>query len=219
MFSSFRTSQNGSIIWPVVQEERRALIQDLEGLPSAQWQTPSLCPGWTVQDVLAHLTDTAKTTKLSFVRGMVTAGFDFDRANASGIARERRAPSGAALTRFRAAQMRRTGPPVPLATRLVEAFIHGEDIRRPLGIRRMYPAPHVVTALQHQLKKTIKIGGGKEPAEGWRLVSTDAAFSHGSGPEVQGPAIVLLLAVSGRPVHSNELSGPGAEAFLSALAK
>ena len=219
MFFPRRTTPRGSIIWPVVYEERRALIQDLEDLPSTQWQTPSLCPGWTVQDVLAHLTDTAKTTKLSFVRGMVTAGFDFDRANASGIARERGAHSGAALAGFKAVQMRRTGPPAPLATRLVEAFIHGEDIRRPLGIRRTYPAPHVITALQYQLKTTVKMGGGKEPAEGWRLVATDAAFSHGSGPEIHGPAIVLLLAVSGRPVHSNELSGPGAEAFLSALAK
>lgn len=219
MFFSLRMSRNRSIIWPVVQDERRALAQDLETLQPDRWQTPSLCPGWTVQDVLAHLTDTAKTTPLSFVRGMIAARFDFDRANALGIAREKTAHPGAALDGFRAVQMQRTGPPVPLATRLVEAFIHGEDIRRPLGIRRTYPTPPVLTALQYQLKTTVKIGGGKEPAQGWRLVATDAAFTHGSGPEVHGPAIVLLLAVSGRPVHSREVSGPGAAAFLSATAK
>ncbi|MET4060977.1 uncharacterized protein (TIGR03083 family) [Arthrobacter sp. UYP6] len=214
-----RTSRSGSVIWPVVQEERRALIQDLEPLQPQQWQTPSLCSGWSIHDVLAHLVDTAKATRSSFVHRMITARFDFDHVNALGLTRERTDDPRATLAEFRAVLRRRTGPPVALPTRLVESFVHGEDIRRPLKIARTYPGTHIVTALNYQLKTSVKIGGGKEIAEGWRLVSTDEEFAHGAGSEVRGPAIALLLAVSGRQVYPEELSGPGAAAFLSATAK
>ncbi|MEC5180239.1 maleylpyruvate isomerase family mycothiol-dependent enzyme [Arthrobacter sp. CG_A4] len=206
-------SRLGSVIWPVVHDERRALIRDLEMLRPEQWQRPSPCPDWDVHDVVAHLVDTAKTTRLGFVRSMVAVGFDFDRDNAAGVARERADDPGRTLAEFRAVLTRTTGPPAPLATRLVEAFVHGEDIRRPVGISRDYPAAHVITALSYQLKTTEKMGGGKERAEGWRLVASDAAFEHGTGQEVRGPAIVLLLAASGRPVAANELTGSGAAAF------
>ena len=212
------TSRTGSAIWPAVHEERRALILDLNNLSDAQWQTPSLCQGWDVHDVLAHLVDTAKVTRLGFVRRMIAARMDFDRDNAAGITRERADDPRDTLAEFRAVQARKTGPPVALATRCVEAFVHGEDIRRPLGITRRYPAGHVVTALKYQLKTSVKIGGGKELADGWRLVATDGALAHGAGPEVQGPAIVLLLAMSGRRVGADELSGPGAADFARANA-
>jgi uncharacterized protein (TIGR03083 family) len=211
------TSRLGSVIWPVVHDERRALVQDLEMLEPQQWQTPSMCPGWDLQDALAHLVDTAKTTRLGFVRSMVTAGFDFDRANAAGVARERAENPSHTLAELRTVLNRTTSPPAPLVTRLVEAFVHGEDIRRPMGIRRDYPTAHVVTALRHQLKTTVKIGGGKELAAGWRLVASDAPFEHGTGQEVRGSAIVLLLAMSGRPVATTELTGPGAAAFAQRL--
>lgn len=127
---------------------------------------------------MAQLVDTAHTTRLGFVRRMVAAGFDFDRDNATGVARERAEDPRRTLTSFRAGLTRTTGPPAPLATRLVEAFIHGEDIRRPLGISRDYPTAHVATARGYQVKTSVKMGGGKERVEGWRLVSSDAAFAQ-----------------------------------------
>ena len=126
-------------IWPVVHAERRALIRDLEDLPARQWATPSLCPGWDVHDVLAHLVDDARTTRLGFLRRLAAARFDFDRCNARGVARERRADPRDTLAAFRAVSGRTTSAPAAPATRLVEAFVHGEDIRRPLGLARAYP--------------------------------------------------------------------------------
>ncbi len=211
------TSRTGSIIWQVVHEERQALIEDLRALQSQQWQTPSLCPGWDVHDVLAHLVDTAKTTRLGFIRRLVAARFDFDRDNAVGVARERAEDPHRTLAEFQSVLARRTGPPVPLATRLVEAFVHGEDIRRPLGISRTYPPIQVTTALDYQLKTSVKVGGGRELAQGWRLVASDVGFEHGTGAEVRAPAIILLLAVSGRAVSADEFTGPGAAAFARHL--
>ena len=201
------------MIWPVVHRERLALANDLEGLAPAHWETPSLCPGWSVHDVLAHLVDTAKATRLGFIRRMFAAGFDFDKDNAVGLAGERCADPALTLAAFRQALTRTSTPPAALPTRLVEAFVHGEDIRRPLGINPNYPAKHVAAALEYQVRTSTKMGGGKELAAGFMLVATDTRFEHGSGDMVRGPVLSLLLAVSGRPVGAGELSGPGAEAF------
>ncbi|GAA1762936.1 maleylpyruvate isomerase family mycothiol-dependent enzyme [Kocuria aegyptia] len=200
-------------IWPVVHAERQALIRDLEGLPAQQWARPSLCPGWDVHDVLAHLVDDARTTRLGFLRRLAAAGFDFDRCNARGIARERRADPRDTLAAFRAVSGRTTSAPAPPATRLVEAFVHGQDIRRPLSLTRACPTGPVAEALRHQLRTSTKVGGGRERAAGLRLVATDAQLDAGAGPEVHGSALALLLAVSGRPVGPEELTGPGAAAL------
>ncbi|WP_309125448.1 maleylpyruvate isomerase family mycothiol-dependent enzyme [Kocuria sp.] len=197
-------------IWPVVHAERAALIEDLQTVTGRQWSTPSLCPGWDVHDVLAHLVDDAKTTRLGFLRDLLAAGFDFDRLNAGGVARERAEDPARTVERFREVHSRTTGAPAPPATRLVEAFVHGEDIRRPLGIGHDYPRAHVITALRHQLDTSGRFGGGRERARGLHLVATDTGFSTGVGEDVRGTAIALLLAVSGRPVTAEELTGPGA---------
>ena len=189
------------------------MVEDLQTLCSPNWQTPSLCPHWDVHDVLAHLVATAKTTRLRFIGGMLAARFDFDRDNAAGVRRERAEDPSRTLAEFRAVLTRTSTPPAARATRLVEAFVHGEDIRRPLGISRNYAPAAVATALDYQVNTSIKMGGGKERAAGWQLGACDTAFVHGEGPEVRGPAIALLLAVSGRPVSTDELTGSGAPAF------
>ncbi|MFP7761404.1 maleylpyruvate isomerase family mycothiol-dependent enzyme [Marisediminicola sp. LYQ85] len=213
------TKASDSATWNAVHTERRALIRDLESLEPGRWTTASLCPGWDVHDVLAHLVDSAKTTRLGFVRRMLAARFDFDRDNAAGVARERTRDPGRTLDRFRSVSSSTSTPPVALATRLVEAYVHGEDIRRPLGIDSDYPPEHVATALAYQVTTSVKIGGGKELAHGWRLVATDTELVHGDGPEVRAPAIALLLAISGRPVSAAELGGPGAPAFATTITK
>lgn len=121
-------------IWRIVHTERGALIRDLEAINPKKWTTPSLCPGWDVHAVLAHLVDDAKTTRPGFVGRMIAAGFNFDRINALGIVRERSADPAQTLAAFREVRGRTTSAPAPLATRWVEIFVHGEDIRRPLGI-------------------------------------------------------------------------------------
>lgn len=206
-------SRLSAAVWPAVHHERQALIRDLESLTPEKWAQPSLCPGWDIHDVLAHLVDTAKTTRLRFVRHMVAARFDFDRANAQGIARERAATPEATLAEFRRIGTATATPPAAPATRLVEAIVHGEDIRRPLGITGTYPGESIEAALCYQLKTGSSLGGGKERAAGFRLQASDSPFQHGSGPEVKGSSLALLLAVSGRPVDVEELSGHGAAAF------
>lgn len=201
---------DSATIWAAVHQERHRLVLDLEALTDEQWQAPTPCPGWSVHDVLAHLVDSATTTRLGFVRQMLSSRFDFDRANAAGVARHRRSDPRETLAAFRAAAHRTDAPPAAVATRLVEAYVHGEDIRRPLGITASYPTEHVMTALSYMARTGAGLGGGRERVKDLRLSPSDSDGHLGQGPEVRGDAISLLLATSGRPVRPAELSGPGA---------
>jgi uncharacterized protein (TIGR03083 family) len=202
-------------VWELVHAERAALIDDLERLDDHRWAVPSLCPGWTVHDVVAHLVDTARTTRLGFLVGMARAGFDFDRLNARGVERERRAYPRATLEELRRVASRTSGPPAPLDTRLVEEVVHGEDIRRPLGLTRSYPVETVVRALRLQARTPAAFGGAKEIVARVRLTAADADVSIGAGPDVTGSALSLLLAVSGRRVALDDLAGPGVDTLTS----
>lgn len=89
--------------------------------------------------------------------------------------------------------------------------MHGEDIRRPLAIGSAYPLAGVIDALGYQLRTRTAFGGGRERAEGLRLVAVERGDAWGEGQEVTGAAIDLLLAVSGRPVDPGLLPGPGTD--------
>ncbi|MFF8955660.1 maleylpyruvate isomerase family mycothiol-dependent enzyme [Streptomyces sp. NPDC014894] len=204
-------------VWPLVHAERAALIDDLARLDDARWEEPSLCAGWTVHDVAAHLVDTARTTRLGFVAGLVRAGFDFDRQNTRGVERERGASPRETLERLRRVASRTSTPPAPLDSRIVEEVVHGEDIRRPLGLSRAYPSEAVLRSLRLQLRTPASFGGAKELTARVRLTATDADLSVGDGPEVTGDALSLLLAVSRRRVALSELEGPEAGTLAGLL--
>ncbi|MEU0698804.1 maleylpyruvate isomerase family mycothiol-dependent enzyme [Streptomyces niveus] len=204
-------------VWPMVHAERAALIEDLAHLDDERWEEPSLCVEWTVHDVAAHLVDTARTTRLGFLIGLARARFDFDLQNARGVERERGSSPQETLERLRQVASRRSTPPAPLDSRLVEEIVHGEDIRRPLGLSHSYPREAVVRSLRLQARTPASFGGAKELVARARLTATDADISIGEGPEVRGPALSLLLAVSRRRVALDDLDGPGLTALAAAI--
>lgn len=206
------------MLWSAVHEERRRLADDLERLSDADRRRPSLCPGWDVHDVVAHLVDSALATRRSFVVDLLRARGDFDQANERGIARHRRERPRDTCRALRDVADHCTTPPAPLATRLVEAVVHGEDVRRPLRIERRYPAEAVRAALEHQLGTSVRWGGGRERAASLRLVDRASGDSWGEGPEVVAEAVDLLLAVSGRPIAAGLATGPGASRLLGGAA-
>ena len=201
-------------IWPVVHAERRALANDLEGLTPEQWQTPSLCPDWTVHDVLAHMVTTAKETPLGFLGGMVGSGFRMSAFTEKRIAAERAGGPAATLAAFRAVETSTSAPPGPKLSWLGEALVHAEDIRRPLGIAHDYPVAWVTAVIAFYAGSNVLIGG-KRRVEGVTLKATDADWSHGSGPVVSGPATALMLATAGRTAPLDELAGPGLQTLRS----
>lgn len=196
--------------WPVIKAERESLADDLTPLSDQQWQTPSLCTGWTVHQLLAHMVATAKMTPPKFVGRMLGSGFSFERMTAKEVAREAAAGPAATLAEMRAHTAATTSPPGPADSWLGETLIHGEDIRRPLGIAHTYPQDAVVRTLDFYKKSNLIVGARKR-IDGLTLRATDAPWSHGSGPVVEGPAMSLLMAMTGRSAALADLYGDGVE--------
>ncbi|QTG80175.1 maleylpyruvate isomerase family mycothiol-dependent enzyme [Arthrobacter crystallopoietes] len=210
--------KSAAAIWQLVHAERRRLAADLSELGDEQWRVSSLCPGWDIHDVLAHLVDTALTGRISFVRDLLIARMDFDLANENGTARVKREEPQDTFAALREAAVLRRTPRANLASRLVEAIVHGEDIRRPLWIAGNYPEMAVAQALAYQLRTPVSFGGGRERVAGLRLTDRKTGGSWGQGAGVDADSIDLLLAVSGRLVPRERLKGTGASRLVAAAA-
>ncbi|MFC7495977.1 MULTISPECIES: maleylpyruvate isomerase family mycothiol-dependent enzyme [unclassified Nocardioides] len=201
-------------IWTTIAAERGALAEDLADLPVDRWTTRSLCPDWTVQDALAHMTSTAHTSTSAFLRGLAGAGFSFERFSRRGIEQWRGDAPAQTLQSFRDVQHSRKHPPGPSTTWLGEAIVHAEDIRRPLGIRHAYPSDAVRQVLDFY-KGSNALIGTKRRIDGVTLRATDTDWTHGSGPEARGPMLSLLMAGTGRTSALDDLSGAGVEVLRS----
>ncbi|HXA74761.1 MAG TPA: maleylpyruvate isomerase family mycothiol-dependent enzyme [Acidimicrobiales bacterium] len=199
-------------IWPVVHDERAALAADLTSasLGEEQWSGPSQCEGWSVRDVLAHMTATASMTPGKFFPKMIASGFSFDKVQDKGIAAERGASGAETLSRFQAVIGSEKKPPGPKDTVLGETIIHADDIRRSLGLQRTYPDDALVEVADFYKGSNLIIGT-KRRIDGLALRATDTGWSYGAGPEVSGPMLPLLLAMAGRKGVLNELSGDGVD--------
>jgi uncharacterized protein (TIGR03083 family) len=194
--------------WPLIHTERRALAGDLAGLDDAKWVTTSLCAQWSVQDVLGHMIATAKMTPPKFFAALAGSGFRFNAMTAKGISRQRAATPADELAEFRRIIPATTHPPGPVEAMLGEAIIHSEDIRRPLGITRDYPITAVIRVADFFTGSNLLLGSKKRIA-GIRLRAADADWATGSGPDVSGPALSLVLAMTGRAAALDDLSGAG----------
>jgi len=117
-----------SDLWATIAAERGALAGDLADLTAAQWATPSLCSGWTVRDIVAHLSSTASLNPGTFFLGMAKARFDFERFANDQIAKHRGADPAATLAEFRGLQNSTSAPPGPKTSWLGEVVIHGADV-------------------------------------------------------------------------------------------
>ena len=201
----------------VITAQRLRLLGGLEALDEAQWDTPSLCAGWRVRDVVGHLVSILDLPLHRFLLGVAKAR-NFDRF-ADRVAREYGDRDPAALTaRYRELSPKRFSPPVvgPIAP-LVDVFVHTRDIERPLGLPSSLDPAGLRTVLDF-------VCGGKargfipvKRTAGLRFVATDLDWTVGAGLLVQGPADVLMLAVNDRSVLA-DLSGEGAAELRARIA-
>lgn len=203
--------------WQLVHAERAALADTLDGLAADQWAAPSLCAGWTVQVAAAHVVAGAEQTPGGFFKGMATNGFRFNTMMDRTARRLGTRPPAELIARLRARTTTTNHPPGPVTVALGEIVIHSADIRRPLGLTGG-AGPDATVACLDLYKNASFPFGSKKRIAGLRLVATDADWSHGEGPEVTGPALVLLLAMTGRHEGLPELSGPGEATLRSRLA-
>jgi len=200
--------------WRVIAAERRSLADLLEQLTVEQWETPSLCAGWRVRDVAAHIAMVPNAPGLlTMARGAVRVHGNFNRLNHDLAVVHARRPTADIVAELRRDADSRRLPSVTSVTNLgFDILVHGQDIAIPLGVTR--PMPTVAAAA----------GAARVWAMGWpfwarrryggyRLIATDANWSAGAGAEVCGPIDALLLLLTGRPAGLARLTGEGAHAL------
>ncbi|WP_432163953.1 maleylpyruvate isomerase family mycothiol-dependent enzyme [Streptomyces tendae] len=199
-----------SEVWASIRTERAALAADLAELTEARWATPSLCAGLTVREVLAHLTAGASLNTVRWLAGVIRCRFDFDKQVAVRLTEQLGSEPAETLERFGRVVPSTTKPPLPVIAMLGETLVHGEDIRRPLGIRHDYPVD-VVTRVAEYYRGSDLVVVAKKRIVGLRLAADDGPFATGSGPVVSGPTTALVMAMTGREAYCDDLEGDGVE--------
>lgn len=201
---------------PAIQErELAALADDVSALDPQVWRASTLCADWDVEEVLAHLGAAATTTRWGWLRSMLGARFDADVHNRRRLEQFRGATPQETLERFR-----RIGSiTLPVASSpagLGEVIVHAEDIRKPLGLHHV-PDPAGLLAVARFFATKDFAVNSKTLVKGLALRATDADFREGSGPEVRGPLLSLVMVMAGRGAFLPELDGDGVAELSSRL--
>lgn len=195
----------------MIAAERRALADEMDGWTDEQWRTPSLCGAWTVREVAAHLTVPFTVAGPRFFVAILSSGFDFNKANDK-LARAEAAKSTTEIVEtLRANAEHRFTPPFngPAAP-LTDVMVHGQDMRRPLGIEHRFAPEHLVCSLDW-LKGGVAGFVPKKRVAHLRFEATDLDWSSGDADAavVAGPAEAILLAMTGRTAALADLTGTG----------
>lgn len=194
--------------WRHIHSERAQMAETWADLSPGQWAAASWCGGWSVQDVAGHVVAAAEQTPANFYKEMAMAGFRFNVFADRAAKRIAAAGPGELVRRLQARTSTTNHPPAPVMAMLGEIVVHGEDIRRPLGLEHRPPEAALI-AVADSWKNSNLLIGSKRRIAGLRLQATDAAWSHGDGPEVSGPLVSLVLAMTGRKGAHPDLTGEG----------
>ena len=201
-------------VWRAVAAERAALVADLEHLDADGWRAPSLCDGLDVEEVVAHLTAGASSGPLRWLAGLARCRFDADRMVDMRLREQLGGTPGETLRRFRGVVDSRTAPSGHVDAWLGEAVVHGEDVRRPLGISHPYAPAALERVARFYAERDFTVPSKRRRA-GLRLEASDGTFTAGEGSLVRGRTVDLVLAMAGRPVALDHLEGPGLPTFAA----
>ena len=194
--------------WKYIHGERSDMAETLSALSADQWAASSWCEGWSVQDTAGHILAAAEQTPANFYKEMISAGFRFNVFADRAAKRLGSLGPEELVRRLRARTTTTNHPPAPVMAMLGEIVVHGEDIRRPLGLQHRSPEAALV-AVADSYKKSNLLIGAKRRIAGLRLRATDSDWVSGDGPEVVGPLTSLVVAMAGRKGAQADLSGEG----------
>jgi len=200
----------------LAREEREDLADLLAGLTPEQWAQPSLCAGWRVREVAAHVVSFEEMTPRELAARFVNGRLQMDRINGLGVSDLAADSTDRLIALLRAnAEPKGMGAGFGGRVALTDNMIHHQDIRRPLGLVRTIPAERLRAALDFvRYSPTIR---GALRVRGVRLVATDSDWTYGRGPEVRGPGEALLMVMAGRPAALSDLDGIGVATLATRL--
>ena len=194
--------------WSLIHAERARVADMLDGLTGQQWHADSLCSEWTAEQVAAHLSAAASTGTWAWIRNIVRAGFNADRHNARLLAQYLGDTPDETAQRFRSLIDSKVAPTKDYAAVLGEVIVHGQDIACPLHID-LAPDPAAVHEVATFFAAKDFAVNSHRLVKGLTLHATDADFTAGKGPLVQGSLLHLVMTMAGRSRYLTELHGDG----------
>lgn len=204
--------------WDEIIALRESFADRAESFTEDQWNAPSLCTGWRVRDVAAHMILPERFPLAQMLPALAKARFNLNRLLAADAIRRGSVPIPDLLAAYREGIHRRTAPPTRTARNiLADLMVHCQDIFRPLDLTHAY-SPDVLRAVAESLHGDRAIGVPRR-VSGLRLTAVDIDWSAGDGPEITGPAEPIILAITGRPEALADLTGPGLPALASRIGR
>jgi uncharacterized protein (TIGR03083 family) len=202
-----------------VAGERTDLADLLAGLPDEDWDKPTLCAGWRVRELVAHITMPFRLSMPRFLLGMIKARGNFDRLADRQARRDAAELSPLELTECLRQNINHPWKPPGGGYQgaLSHDVIHGLDITVALGIDRQVPADRMHLILDDINPRQLKYFG--VDLTGIQLRATDLDWTHGTGEVLSGKAQDLLLVLCGRTLPTNHLTGTPAGRFTKETAR
>ena len=204
-------------VFAAVAAERRVIADVIDGLSPDQLATPSLCVGWDVKTVAAHLVSDIVDGFWGFLANGIRHG-GVDRGIDLLARRRAQAPAAEIAQELRNGADRRVSPPVtgPLSG-LTDVLVHGADIRIPLAVPYQPNPEHVARVLDFLTSPTQLGFFPQRRLRGIALRDGETGRTWGEGELIHGAAPALMLAVCGRTIAADQLTGPGLAILQSRL--
>ncbi|WP_290051260.1 maleylpyruvate isomerase family mycothiol-dependent enzyme [Amycolatopsis solani] len=203
------------MIQKMIAAERRELAAVLDGLSPAAWVSPTLCAGWRVPEVVAHMTMPFRFSAGRFVGELLKSGGRFhamaDRVARQGAAELSREALVASLRDNADHPWRPPGGGPEGA--LSHDVIHGLDITTALGLERRVPAERLEVIFAAMKPKQVKYFG--TDLDGVALRADDLDWSYGTGTPLTGTAQDLLLVLCNRRLPAGRLRGESSARFTT----
>ena len=198
----------------MIAAQRAELAEVLAGLPGPGWDEPTLCAGWRVREVVAHITMPFRYSRGRFALELARSRGRFNEMADRAARRDAAAMSPADLT---AAVKSNAGHPWKppgggFTGALAHDLIHGLDITVPLGLDRPVPEERLRQVLPGSLADRSVTFFGVE-LDGIELRASDMDWTLGSGTPLTGAAADLLLVLCGRAVPAGRLAGEPSARF------
>lgn len=191
----------------LIAAERQELADLFDGLRADQWDAPSLCAGWRIREVAAHMSMGFRLSLPATMGELVRARGSLHRMTDRVARRDAARHSTAELAAFlREGAHHPWKPPVGgFTAALGHDVVHGLDVTVALGLDRCVPADRLRVLLDAVRPGGLRFFG--VDLDGVRLCAQDLDWSYGSGTPLYGAAQDLLLLAFGRRLPAGRLHG------------
>lgn len=218
---SIDSPPDAETVYQITTANRLLAADMFATLTPEQWRTPSLCAGWTVREIAAHLLDPLETKvgTLKLLVHLARYRGSLDRMVDDTARKVAARPTDELVTGLRdRAPTRLTFPVIGPLGPMTDTFIHLRDAARPLGLDVCPPPASWRSTLDFLASKPATRGFiPRDRLTGLRFIATDQDWRHGGGPEILGSSEALAMAICGRPVALDDLDGPGLDVLRSRI--